>query len=231
MGQEWFDIPGYEGVYQITKDGKVLSLKSNKLIKTYIYPSPDNYVRINLRKDHQTKICYIHRLLAETFIPNPLNKPCINHIDCNKENNDLSNLEWVTRHENIRHAFNNHLIGIRTRRKLDLKKVQEVLDLNKSGMKASEIAKLYQVSLTTVKCVIRGDSWAQVKREEVYKKKVYKKQQVKLTIDDVYKIRELYDRKIISQGKIAKLYKVDRSTISAIGLRKTHKNIPERKAA
>jgi hypothetical protein len=109
--QELFrDIKGYEGLYQISNLGNVKSFKpvSNGRILRPVYRK--GYATITLRKNGVSKVCSIHRLLAEAFIDNPDNKPCVNHIDGNKANNDLSNLEWCTHLENMRHAFNTGLV-------------------------------------------------------------------------------------------------------------------------
>ena len=101
------DIVGYEGLYQITSDGKVYSLYSHRYIKTHI--TKCGYERIKLYKNHKSCQYDVHRLVAEAFIPNNDNKEQVNHIDGNKLNNYLSNLEWVTAEENIEHAKTNHL--------------------------------------------------------------------------------------------------------------------------
>ena len=92
------DIDGYEGIYKIYEDGRVWSYKYNKFIKPFI--NNTNYYRISLTKDKERYKFYIHRLLAINFIPNPLNRPQVDHIDRNRQNNDLSNLRWVTQAEN-----------------------------------------------------------------------------------------------------------------------------------
>ena len=71
----------------------------------------DGYPAVDLYQNGERKTVRVHRLVAETFIPNPDNKPEVNHIDGNKYNNDVSNLEWVTSRENCRHAWDNGLIS------------------------------------------------------------------------------------------------------------------------
>ena len=97
---EWTIIREYPN-YLINKKGEIYSKYRKKLLK------PQNagaYLKIRLRNDKKIKYCYLHRLLAETFIPNPKNKQFINHINGNKLDNSLQNLEWVTSSENQTHS-------------------------------------------------------------------------------------------------------------------------------
>ena len=82
--------------------GKAATLKPAKDKK--------GYLRVSLIKDGKLITCKVHRLVAKAFIPNPKNKPQVNHKDCNKENNCVDNLEWVTPFENVHHAWKNGLM-------------------------------------------------------------------------------------------------------------------------
>lgn len=117
MKEIWKDIKGYEGLYQVSNLGKVKSLKKNIILKPYI--EKKGYLRIDLNKNGKSKHYLIHRLVAEAFIPNPLNKLQINHIDCNKQNNCINNLEWSTNLENAIHAYNNNLRPFKPLRKIN----------------------------------------------------------------------------------------------------------------
>ena len=97
----WKDIKGYEGLYQINEIGEVI--RNNKKLKVRV--SKKGYGRVHLSKNNKAKDFYIHRLVAETFMVNTENKPQVNHIDGNKLNNLLSNLEWNTNSENQKHSF------------------------------------------------------------------------------------------------------------------------------
>lgn len=108
MKEVWKDIEGYEGKYQISNLGRVKALdfkrtKKERIMKPHINTS--GYLAINLYKNAKFKTYRIHRLIAQAFISNPENKPCINHIDGNKLNNSIDNLEWCTHRENTIHAI------------------------------------------------------------------------------------------------------------------------------
>lgn len=98
MKEIWEDIKGYEGLYQISNLGRVKSLGNNKMrkekiLKPYILKK-GNYLRIGLTNNGIRKMYLVHRLVAETFIPNPNNLPQVNHKDENTSNNCVSNLEF-----------------------------------------------------------------------------------------------------------------------------------------
>ena len=105
---QWKDIEGYEGLYQVSTDGNVKSLRKHNH-KNPIILKPkltwDGYYDITLYYDGKPKSIRVHRIVAETFIPNKENKPQVNHIDGNKLNNCVTNLEWVTNIENHVHAI------------------------------------------------------------------------------------------------------------------------------
>lgn len=110
MREEFRDIKGYEGLYQVSNLGRVKSLertierfnyltKRKNLItqkEKILKPKKERYLRIELSKNGKAKIYLLHRLVAEAFIPNPENLPQINHKDENKYNNCVDNLEWCS---------------------------------------------------------------------------------------------------------------------------------------
>jgi len=119
MKEIWKDVVGYEGVYMCSNKGRFKRLKDvifvidekqkrqyYKTIKQKIlkqFKDSNGYYVVNI----DGKRMRAHRLLSKSFIPNPLNKPQVNHKDLNKSNNHISNLEWVTNGENVRHAIRN----------------------------------------------------------------------------------------------------------------------------
>ena len=88
------DIKGYEGLYAITDKGEVYSYRRKKNMK--LETTANGYVRVNLYKDGKTVHYLVHRLVAEAFIANPNNLPCVNHKDYNREHNTADNLEWCS---------------------------------------------------------------------------------------------------------------------------------------
>lgn len=105
----WKDVEGFNGRYQISNIGRVKSiLKTRTKIRVPRIHST-GYFCLNLTLNYKWKSIVIHRLVAQAFIPNPENKPQVNHIDGNKLNNCVSNLEWVTRLENVRHSWDTGL--------------------------------------------------------------------------------------------------------------------------
>lgn len=111
MTEEWKDIKGYEGYYQASSLGRIRSLdridtsgkrRKGKVLK-YKHDG-GGYPSVILARGCKDHTIHVHRLIAETFIPNPDNKPTVNHIDENKENNAVSNLEWMTYKENAHHG-------------------------------------------------------------------------------------------------------------------------------
>lgn len=109
MNEVWKTINGYED-YQISNLGRVKSLCKNKPIMLKAGRAKSGYFTVCLHKNKQPLTHNIHRLIAEHFIPNPENKKYVNHIDGNKENSTLSNLEWVTHAENMQHAYDTGLM-------------------------------------------------------------------------------------------------------------------------
>ena len=105
MEEKFLDIPGYEGRYQIGNHGNVRSLNYQNTGKSKLLTPVKHHMGYLLVHLGVKKIKMIHTLVAEAFIPNPAQKPFVNHIDGNKHNNDVSNLEWVTSKENMEHAI------------------------------------------------------------------------------------------------------------------------------
>lgn len=93
MKEQWKPIKNYEGLYEVSNYGNIKSVKKN-IVKTFRRDN-SGYPRTNLSKNGKPTTVYIHRIVAETFIPNPDGKPTVDHIDRNVDNNHVDNLRWA----------------------------------------------------------------------------------------------------------------------------------------
>ena len=127
MKEIWKDIPNYEGLYQASNLGRIRSVdrykeviiknqygeyKRTKFFKSYILKQQTyiGYKCVQLHINGKYKWEKVHRLVAMAFVPNPESKPQVNHIDGNKSNNNVLNLEWCNQSYNTKHAYKNNLI-------------------------------------------------------------------------------------------------------------------------
>lgn len=139
MEEIWKDIKGYEGLYQVSNLGRVKSFfKRGKILNLLT----GEYKRVVLYKNKQGKTCYVHRLVAEAFIDNPLNLKQVNHIDENKYNNIVNNLEWCTHKENMNH-------GTKQDRESKVKTKYKVLQYDLEGNLIKEWNNLREIVMNT----------------------------------------------------------------------------------
>ena len=105
MKELWKDIKGYEGLYQVSNLGRVKRVTTSRILKGC--KDKDGYLKVILCKNNIKSTKTVHRLVAQAFIPNTENKLEVNHIDEDKANNTVNNLEWSTRKENLNHGTRN----------------------------------------------------------------------------------------------------------------------------
>lgn len=171
--ENWLDVEGSGGMYKISTYSRVKSFKRRypKILKPNL---SGLYMAVTLFFNGKHKICSVHALAARAFIPNPEDKPEVNHIDGNKLNCHISNLEWATQSENIKHAFR---IGIKTSihgadnvlAKLTEDQVREIRRTfipysREFGARA--LARKYNVNVNTIKRVIHGKIYRNVPRDD-----------------------------------------------------------------
>ena len=146
MEEIWKDIPDYEN-YQISNLGNVFSKKRKKLKS--ITKNDKGYCYVQLYKNDKPHTLRLHRLVARTFIPNPNNYPEVNHIDCNKENNCINNLEWCDRLYNMQEAYKNGLIPPRTKNLTSFKKghkPKNCIKINQYDLQGNLLNTFYSIS-------------------------------------------------------------------------------------
>lgn len=156
MAEVWKNINGFEQ-YQVSSLGNIKN-KGGKLKS--VQTTKNGYSQVLLWIGHKAKGVFIHRMVAEAFIPNPENKTDVNHIDGNKANNRVENLEWCTRSENLRHAYKNNL-RVASNQKLTLDEVKEI-KLNQDKLSRKELAKKFNVSYWTICDIFQNKSFREV---------------------------------------------------------------------
>lgn len=168
MSEIYKDIAGFED-YQVSNFGNVKSKQKRRKGKSCYYISKEKPIKLNLKKsgyfevvltnESLKKTFSVHRLVAIAFIPNPDNKPQVNHINGIKNDNRIENLEWVTASENIIHAVDNGLTNKNRFAKLTAKEVLEIRNLKN---KNTEIAKVYNVTRETISLIKNRKTWTHI---------------------------------------------------------------------
>lgn len=176
--EECKEIKGYRGKYIITSSGKVFnnftgSLMKPRLIQGYPHVGLRNYDGVTSTQ----KLYKVHRLVAEYFIPNPNNKPFVNHIDGNKTNSDVSNLEWATAQENCNHAVKTGLTKTSWNKELGRVAITLIEDYKWSSSEVAELLNkskssilyLYQKGYKNLGLTVKNDF---VKKTSKYEKSI-----------------------------------------------------------
>ena len=164
---KWKKIPGFDR-YEVSEMGEVRTTRRSmtgghepQVLKPNI--SKKGYVKYNLCQNSKYKTLLGHRLVAEAFIPNPENKPCVDHINFDKSDNRAENLRWCTVTENnhatdragLRHAATNP----NRAKKLTAEAVAEIRRLANEGVRTGLIAEEFDVAKSTIRLVVTGKSW------------------------------------------------------------------------
>lgn len=179
--EEWRDVPGWEERYEVSSWGLVRAkayLKhSRNAHGPYAYMTKSKpikltlnvesgYVQFDMQRDGERSLGLVHRLVAKAFIPNPNDKPEVNHKDGDKTNNVQTNLEWATTQENILHA---HRLGLSSnvgskhpRAKLDEAAAVEIRRLYEAGVSTITLAEMFGVKRTTIYTVTSRRKWKHV---------------------------------------------------------------------
>lgn len=168
----WVDVPGFYGLYQVSNTGKIktidrptkhnyggIAIKKSRIMKL---TSNNGYLGSRFNKDGKYKQFLVHRIVALAFMHNPENKPCVNHKDGDKANNNVGNLEWCTYLENQTHADATGLRNIvgenNGRAKLSIEDVSIIRNLCKSES-SLEIAKRFGVTQQNINSIKKNKSW------------------------------------------------------------------------
>lgn len=174
--EQWKDIPGYEGLYQVSDQGRIKSLsfrRSGKPQPLTLSTLPSGYMQATLSKYGKLKMHYVHRLVLLAFVgPSPLT---VNHLDGTKNNNCLSNLEYLSHTENCHHAWNiglcKPIIGTRPNTprgeqvgsaKLTETDVREIRSRRASGESLKSLAKTFEIDASVISLISRRLAWKHI---------------------------------------------------------------------
>lgn len=155
-------IEGYEWLYSVDEWGRVFSHRRNR----FIFTSEDSYgyIKVALWKNGKKKTVKVHRLVAKAFIPNPNSLPEINHINGDKSDNRACNLEWVSRRDNVIHAYRTGLVKRnRFNFKLNKEQVKQIRTMYKTNSYTmKELADMFNVSITNIYHILHNKIWKNV---------------------------------------------------------------------
>lgn len=162
----WDAAKGFEDYYLVSTDGKVYSIRSNKLLSPFV---SSGYLQVEFNVNGSVTKQLVHRLVAETYLPNPNKLPCVNHKDGNKLNNDLSNLEWCTYKENMKHASKHGLLKTigsnNPASKLTEDDVRYIKSVYKKGdleYGSSALGRKFGVDHKVIWSIVNGVTWRMV---------------------------------------------------------------------
>ncbi len=228
-GEEWADIEGYEGRYQISTFGRVKSFRKKTCRLLVPGLNRTNYLIVRFKVNRKMKYFSVHRLVAKAFIPNPEGKSDVNHIDGCKINAYVGNLEWATRSENVQHAYNTRLIiqpqgEERHNSKLSDGEARYIRD-NPENLNTVGLAKMFGITKSTVSKIQLGHSYktanGEIRLERLSLQGV-RNPHAKLTNEQVRYIRDNPEN--ISATALAKKFGLSVSKISDVQTGKTYKN-------
>jgi len=158
MSTEWRDVKGYEGLYSVSSDGEVLSIKRGKVLKPF--SSGNGYLKVSLSKSNRNVL--VHRLVCSAFYPDTSGEN-VNHVNGDKTDNRSSNLEWCSRSHNILHAHSIGLMpvkGDRVNSKLTTEYVAMIRELRLvQGLTYKFIGEMFGVSNTQAHNIVKNKQW------------------------------------------------------------------------
>lgn len=174
--EQWKDVVGYEGLYMVSDLGRVKSLERvskhnyggfRKVPEKILSQGKKRYCNVVFSVEANRKTFLVHRLVGNAFIPNPENKPTINHKKGNRKDNRKTSLEWNTIKENANHSYDIGLSKTHSEKhhsaKLKNSDIPNIIEKCKNGLTQREVSKLYNVSESTISVIMTKRKWNRIK--------------------------------------------------------------------
>lgn len=230
MEKTWKPIAGYENLYAVSDFGDVVKVKSSnnqhKKGKQLKFNMIKGYCHVQLHLNGNGKMVRVHRLVAQSFIPNPMNKPHVNHLNGVKNDNRVCNLEWCTPSENEKHSYD--VLGKRPPNTVISKNdAIAIIERYSNGEKLAKISLDYGVSVSCLHGLVNGRTHKGLGLTPVLKK--YRGSgngSTHLTEADVLKMREMFlNDKSLTYKSVAHIFNVSYQTVSRIVNRKNWTHI------
>lgn len=179
----WKPVPGFETTYKASSFGRIYSLHTYNGMKPGLKKITLNpyrgYMYVDLfQHGYKGKTTSVHRVIAKTFIPNPMNYPCVNHKDGNKLNNHISNLEWCTYKQNMEHAIKNGLVnfvsGEKISKNLKEKDIHKIFSLKADRYTHEQISYILHIPVSTIAHIALHNNWKYIKIDKEIMDKIEK---------------------------------------------------------
>jgi hypothetical protein len=173
MKEEWRDVVGYEGLYQVSTLGRVKSLEKRLRIKSGNYRikletikrqhvANNGYLTVGLSDSGKNRNVLVHRLIAEAFIENSGNLETVNHINGIKTDNNVHNLEWCSHRDNLLHALENGLRKPRKKKLDDIQALTTITHLSAKNRTMADISRHFNVSEALIARIKNGETFKNI---------------------------------------------------------------------
>lgn len=226
--EEWKDVIGYEGLYQVSNLGNIKSFKidkkEGKIMKLKV--DKDGYLQIGIRDKYGTRSFFrVHRLVAFAFIDNPNNHYYVNHKDCNVSNNNVENLEWCTVEYNNKYRFTHGNANYKgengANSSITNEQAREIRKFwNTSQYERKDLANMFDTTVSVICGVVNNRTYVDDTYIKTYNGRLnytgVKNKSAKLNEDDVKEIRRLYNENIMNMPQLAKMYNIDKRHVGNI---------------
>ena len=206
------------GRYAVSSDGKLFDFKYNRIINGHLNRG---YYRVTLMQTNsKQKSYYMHTLVAVMYIEDSREDNTVNHIDGDKLNNDVSNLEWLTHRENMQHAM---LTGLLNRKPLFEEDVIKICELRQSGLSSIDISNKLGIHQRTIEGITNGYNWVDISSKYMFPQKAGR---VMLSKDKVREVCFMF-AKDYTIKEVSDILEIPYPTVSSIRQKVSHKEISD----